>query len=75
MWIKLEKSYFKIIKKNKHRYIVATYIPPENSPVYNVYDVDLFRKLEIELDLDSQKRDVYLAGDLNSRTGGKNYSR
>ena len=39
--------------------------------MYNVYDVDLFRKLETEIGLYSQKGDVYLIGDLNSRTGGK----
>ena len=38
-----------------------------------MYDVDLSRKLKTEIGLYSQKEDVYLIGDLNSRTGRKNF--
>ena len=46
MWIKLEKSFFNI---TNDRYIIATYIPPENSPVYNIVNIDLFRKIDFFL--------------------------
>ena len=68
IWLKLDKHFF---KTHDDRYIVAIYIPPENSPVYNVTDVDLFRKLEIEIGLYLQRGEVYLIGDLNSRIGKK----
>lgn len=36
VWIKLEKQFF--CTKND-RYIVAAYIPPENSPMHDIYNI------------------------------------
>ena len=68
VWFKLEKSYF--CTKND-RYIVAAYIPPENSPLHDIYDINLFQKIETEVSYFSQFGETYLIGDLNSRVGKK----
>lgn len=66
IWVKLEKEFF---QTKSDRFIAAVYIPPENSAVNNVYNIDFFRKLEVEISAFSRKGDVYLLGDLNCRTG------
>ena len=66
IWFKLDKNFF---QTKSDRFIATVYIPPENSPVYNIYNVDFFQKLENEISFFSRKGDVYLCGDLNSRTG------
>lgn len=68
IWFKLEKSFFKTVND---RYVLAAYIPPENSPVYNILDIDLFSKIETEINSYSEIGEVYLIGDLNARTGKK----
>ena len=66
IWFKLDKNFF---QTKSDRFIATVYIPPENSPVHNIYNVDFFQKLENEISFFSRKGDVYLCGDLNSRTG------
>lgn len=66
IWIKLDKNFF---KTKSDRFIATVYIPPENSPVHNVYNIDFFAKLENEIGTFSRKGDVFIIGDLNSRTG------
>ena len=68
IWLKLEKSFFNTLND---RYILAVYIPPEHSPVYNILDIDLFSKMETEISFYQKLGEVYLIGDLNSRTGRK----
>lgn len=68
IWFKLEKSFFKTVND---RYVLVAYIPPENSPVYNILDIDLFSKIETEINSYSEIGEVYLIGDLNARTGKK----
>ena len=60
VWLKLDKNFFQV---QNDRYIVAAYIPPEKSPVYNLSDVHLFRKLETEIGHFSQSGEVYLISD------------
>ena len=48
---------------------MAAYIPPENSPLHDIYDIDFFQKIETEASYFSQYGEVYLIGDLNSRVG------
>ena len=45
IWFKLEKSLFNTLND---RFILAAYIPPEHSPVYDVIDIDLFSKAEMK---------------------------
>ena len=66
VWIKLEKHYF---CTRNDRYIVAAYIPPENSPLHDLYNINFFQKIETEVSHFSQFGEVYLIGDLNSRIG------
>ena len=66
VWVKLDKDFF---QTSSDRYIAAVYIPPESSPMHNIYNINFFQKLENEITLFSNKGDVYLVGDLNSRTG------
>ena len=68
VWIKLDKNYFKL---EDDWYLAITYIPPENSVYHNIYDVDIFKKLEDELSYYKCKGKVALLGDLNSRIGKK----
>ena len=66
VWIKLEKHYF---CTRNDRYIVAVYIPPENSPLHDLYNINFFQKIETEVSHFSQFGEVYLIGVLNSRVG------
>ena len=44
VWLKLDKQFF---CSKSDRYIAAVYIPPEHSPVHEIYNVDFFRKLKV----------------------------
>ena len=41
IWIKLDKQFF---CTQNDRFIVAAYIPPENSPMHEIYNIDFFSK-------------------------------
>ena len=47
------------------------YIPPEHSPVHEIYNVDFFQKIESDISHFSQYGEIFLIGDMNSRTGKK----
>ena len=64
VWFKLEKRFF---CTNCDKYIVAAYIPPENSPLHGICDINFFQKIETEASYFSQFGEVYLIGDQNSR--------
>ena len=44
---------------------------PEYSPVYNIYDKDIFQTIENDINHFENLGDVYLFGDMNSRVGTK----
>ena len=69
IWIKLDKQFF---CTQNDRFIAAAYIPPENSPIHDIYNVDLFQQLEADINQYSQFAEIYVIGDLNSRVGRKN---
>lgn len=50
-------------------YFVFCYFPPENSVFYHDNEIDLFQSLEDTLAKYKEFGPVYIAGDLNSRTG------
>jgi len=50
-------------------YICGMYIWPEESPMYNICDVDLFDVVLNDVYEFENKGSVYLIGDLNSRVG------
>ena len=47
------------------------YIPPENSRFHQLYDIDIFKILEMDITEYSNKGQIVVAGDLNSRTGNR----
>ena len=42
VWLKLDKIFFSI---EDDVYICITYIAPENSPIHNLYNVDIFKSI------------------------------
>ena len=69
IWIKLNCEFF---KSETDIFIGGAYIWPEDSPAYNVVDIDFFDILENDVNDFSQLGTVYIAGDFNSRVGCKN---
>ena len=61
IWIKLDKQFF---CTQNDRFIAAAYIPPENSPIHDIYNVDLFQQLEADINQYSQFAEIYVIGDL-----------
>ena len=68
IWLKLDKTFFQL---DADIYLSFIYIAPENSPVHELYNVDAFDKLETDIDYFQDYGNVYVFGDLNSRTGHK----
>ena len=68
IWIKLEKNFFSI---EEDIYIGITYIAPENSPIHDIYSVDIFKTIQDDTSFFLQHGKVFLLGDLNSRTSTK----
>ena len=52
-------------------YICITYVGPENSPIHDLYNVDIFKSIEGDISFFQQYGKVFLLGDLNSRTSIK----
>ena len=48
-------------------YICITYVAPENSPIHDLYNVDIFKSIEGDISFFQQYGKVFLLGDLNSR--------
>ena len=51
-------------------YICITYVAPENSPIHDLYNVDIFKSIKGDFFF-QQFAKVFLLGDLNSRTSIK----
>ena len=64
IWVKINQH-----NGNKCTAIAFCYIPPENSVFYDFCDVDLYDCLEESVAHFKDSYNVYVAGDLNSRTG------
>ena len=48
-----------------------TYVAPENSPVHNFYETDIFQTIQDDVTFFQDKGSVFLLGDLNCRTSIK----
>ena len=57
IWVKLDHKFFKL---ENDVYICGTYIWGEESPMYNICDVDLFEIIENDVSFFSEKGSVYL---------------
>lgn len=68
VWLKLDKQYFVL---DSDWYIGITYIAPENSPIHDLYETDIFTKLEEDTLHYSQYGRVLVTVDTNSRVGQK----
>lgn len=68
VWLRLLKDYF---KTERDWYLAAAYIAPENSPVHNMYNTDLFTTIEDDIAQFANEGNVLLLGDFNSRIGEK----
>lgn len=68
IWLKLDKHFF---HTESDIYICGVYIWCEDSPVYNVVNVDLFDILQNDINDFADLGSVYIAGDWNSRVGDK----
>ena len=71
IWFKLNK---KLLLTDNDAYICTCYVPPEESTVYkninsSLFEFDFFEHLNNNIRHYSNLGDVYLNGDLNSRTG------
>lgn len=64
----MDKRYF---QTDDDWYIASVYIAPKNSPIHDIYNVDIFQKLEQDITHYSQIGRVIIAGDNNSRVGQK----
>ena len=65
IWCKLDKYFFHL-EKDIFLHVCAIYIPPRNSPYFNI---DVFNDLENDIAKFSNEGYVILSGDLNARTG------
>ena len=66
--VEIDKHYF---KNDDDIYLGVTYIVPEFSPIHDMYNVDIFRQLECDTNHFNQLGQIFLTGDMNSRTAGK----
>ena len=55
-------------------YVAVAYIAPVNSPVHNLYDIDIFKVIQDDISFFQNRGRVFLSGDLNSRTTTKSDS-
>ncbi|MEW8546452.1 MAG: reverse transcriptase family protein, partial [Candidatus Thiodiazotropha sp.] len=68
IWLKLEKSFF---DQPEDFYICGAYIWGEDSPAFNLYNIDLFEVLEDDINYYSNYGKVAVCGDFNCRVGLK----
>ena len=68
IWLKLKKDFFQF---SEDIYLSGVYIWCENSPAYNVHNVDLFQVLEDDINFFSNIGSVYVVGDFNARVGNR----
>ena len=62
LWFKIVKNYAKTVKDI---YTCGLYVPPCNSPYFNV---ELFEERENDIEIFSSQGSILLMGDLNART-------
>jgi len=56
---------------DKDAYVCGVYVWGEDSPAYNIFNVDIFDVLESDINLYDSLGYVYIVGDFNSRVGSK----
>ena len=66
IWLKLNKQYFGL---DQDTYIAGVYIWGDNSPAYNVVDVDSFSLLQDDINDFQSLGAIILCGDWNARVG------
>ena len=71
IWLKLKSNF---ICSDNDTFICLTYVPPEDSSLYknvnsSLFEFDFFEQLSNDYRRYSDRGDVYLTGDYNSRTG------
>lgn len=66
IWIKLKRDFFNL---ENDVYLCGTYLWGEDSPAYNIIDIDLFESLENDIAYFQELGNVFVTGDLNSRVG------
>ena len=68
IWLKLDQSFFHL---DSDVFVSGIYIWPENSPMYNVVNVDFFTLLQNDIAEFHSLGKVFIIGDWNSRTGSR----
>jgi len=68
IWLKLDHSFF---NTSEDIYLCGSYIWGDDSPIYNIFNVDLFDILENDICLYETLGCVFICGDFNSRVGDK----
>ena len=68
IWLKLEHVFF---KTDNDIYLCGIQLWNEDSPAYDVVNVDFFNILENDINFYEDLGDVYVCGDFNSRIGSK----
>ena len=66
IWLKLEHVFF---KTDNDIYLCGIQLWNEDSPAYDVVNVDFFNILENDINFYEDLGDVYVCGDFNSRIG------
>ena len=66
IWLKMDRHFF---KTDSDVYIAGVYVWGENSPAYNVIDVDFFTLLQEDINDFQPQGKVILCGDWNARVG------
>ena len=64
IWLKLDGT---ALGMNENLYICCTYIPPDKSSFFKQYNCDIFYELENQIADFSEKGQIMIVGDLNSR--------
>ena len=66
--LRLDKSFLHI---EHDIYLAVTYIAPENSPIHNMDNIDVFRQIENDINLYRDLGQIIVTGDTNFRVGHK----
>ena len=64
LWFEIEKTFFEI---QDDYYFCFVYVAPDNSPVYDIYDFDIFDMVESDSRRFSEMGRVFIFGDMNAR--------
>lgn len=68
VWLKLDKLFFNL---DEDIFLASVYIWPEQSPMYNILNVNLFDILQNDINFFQSNGKVLVAGDWNARVGNK----